>query len=228
MKTNRLFIIAIIAIISAFSAMAQDVIPVDSTHLLNKEQKQVLQYSKNLAKKIKNVIELPEEVNHIFTDNKVYIKSTLQLNNAFFVKRDHYDAMLCIPAMAQIDSSSIESELIVALDKDGNYHRIVYSTFVMPNDSCNEYLCMKSNISGTLLSTVVFNDNKIIAEIDAKGYPWGVIDSPKENNFDIERMRRDEKYRLTHVRGVNYYKYSSVLKHEGKIFVDTKGKVHFY
>ncbi len=208
--------------------MMQEFIPADSTDMLSEKQIQVLQYTKNLAKKIKNTIELPIEVNNLITDNKECIKSILQFNNAYFVKRDNYEAMLCVPAVAQVDSSIVESELVIALDKEGNYHQIVNSTFVIPSDSCSEYLCLKSNISGSLLSTVVFNDDKIIAEIDAKGYPWGVIDSPKENNFDNERMRRDEKYRLTQVRGANYYKYSAILKHNGKMFVDTKGKVHFY
>lgn len=231
MKTRKILTLLLLSVVFPISMMAQEtIIHADSVHLLNKDQIKLLKYTKRLAKQNKHTFELPIEVNHLLNDDtsKKYPKTILQWNDAYFINRKDYKATIIVPTLAQIDTCIVESYLSVILDKENNYHRIIYSTFMVPNGKETEYICLKSNIFGTLLSTVVFDNNKTIAEIDAKGYPWGVTDSPIENNFDMERMRRDEKYCYLKVRGINYYKYSSVLKHDGNRFTDTKGRVHFY
>lgn len=231
MKIVRILMLLMISFLFSFSSIAQEVIiSPDSVHMLNKYQKKLLQYTKRLAKQNKNTFELPVEVNHLLNDDlsKTYPKTILQLKDAYFLDRKDYKATIIVPSIAQIDTCMVESYLSIILDDEGNYHRVMYSIFAVPSEAETEYICLKSNIFGTLLSTVVFDDNKTIAEIDAKGYPWGVTDSPMEHNFDMERMRRDEKYRSLKVRGINYYKYSAVLKHDGKHFTDSKGRLHFY
>ena len=183
MKTNRLFSFIMIAVLCVYTLSAQNVIPVDSTHLLNSEQENTLKYAKELAREVKSKIELPKEVNNLInhTDDNKYHKSFMQWDKAYFTNLSDSKSVLCVPTLAQIDSVTVESELYIIHDIDDVYYRIVHTTFVVPTDTLPEYICLKSDINGGLVSTIVYDDNNVIAEIDTNSKHLAIRDSHTEN-----------------------------------------------
>lgn len=68
MKIQRLILSVVIALISAFSTTAQDIITINSNQNLSKEHKQLLKQTKNIVKKNQNKIFLPIVVNQVLGD----------------------------------------------------------------------------------------------------------------------------------------------------------------
>ena len=93
MNLTRLLLTALVVIVGAFSAMAQDVISINAEHL-NNEQKSTLQYAKKTLKAQDNKVMLPLEINALLGDTiapKPY-RATPVWNDAYFVSDTTFEA----------------------------------------------------------------------------------------------------------------------------------------
>ena len=152
--------------------ISKHIIPVDSTHLLSREQKFTLKYAKNPDNIFgdDNAVYLPLEVNHIIGDTiNTKLVSVAQWKDAYFIKNKDYRAMLIIPLEAESKVGKIQSELEVIYDHNGYVHRIVLSNFAVGEDSIQEKILVKSNIRGLFAGATIYNSNdKVIAEVKGK------------------------------------------------------------
>lgn len=191
MKAIRFIPVVIACVFCAITMMAQDVIPIDSVNLHSKEQKETLKYAKLFGKRRKNKILLPVEVNHLLNDslNNKRATAVMQIDKSYFVNGDAYKAALVIPTLAKVNGLDVFSEINIVCDHDGNYITIVYTTFDIPQDEAGEKICLKSNVNGILVSSVIYNDKGIVAEVDAKGEPWGLVVYKKKAGSDKKYNR---------------------------------------
>ena len=180
MKAKRLILTVLIVSISILSITAQDIIPVDSTHLLNRKQKFTLKYAKNPRNIFgaDNSVELPVEVKKLIgdtTNNKLL--SFPQWDKAHFINNTNCSARLIIPLEAKSVAGILKSELQVIYDEDESIiSRLVFSDFIIKGDSVTEKMLIKSNIRGKMLDIIVYDDNNnIIAEIKGKNATSGVV-----------------------------------------------------
>ena len=76
---------------------SRNIIPVDSTHLLNKEQKQTIKYTKKYICKKNSTLELPIEINQLLEDTitKTNYKVKPKWEEAYFIKAD--SAVMIVP-----------------------------------------------------------------------------------------------------------------------------------
>ena len=177
MKVTNLLLPATIALLSAFSITAQEIIPADSNQLLSKEQKKTKQYAEKLLKSQKYKILLPIEFNSLIGDSVTNTSYELGINwdNAYFAKSDNKCANLCIPLKS--DKEDIQPLLNVFRDKDGKYYRIVITYRQMQTDSIKEEIIMRSNIGGMFLNAFVLNNEKLVSQINGVlGDDYGVLD----------------------------------------------------
>jgi hypothetical protein len=179
MKTNKLLLVAI-AVMCMFSVTAQDIIPIDSTHLLSRSQKFALKYAKN-PKNIfgdDNSVYLPLEINNIIgdtTDTKLV--SVAKWEDAYFVNNKEYRAMLIIPLEAEVKTEKIYSEMNVIYDHEGNVHRLVLSNFAVGKDTIQEKVLVKSNNSGMFVGATIYNSkDEVIAEVEGKYKNYSITD----------------------------------------------------
>lgn len=184
MRTNKL-LLAVIAVMYMFSITAQDIIPIDSVHLLNTEQNKLLKYTRNLVKKRHNKIKLPIEINSMLGDslNEKRYESILHFNKAYFIKMSNCKASLVIPMQAKVDTITINSELNIITAEDDDIYRIVYTAFTLPSDSVPQYMYLKSSVNGFLYSSVFMENDQVVAEV--KGNDVGktaIIDSHKHQH----------------------------------------------
>ena len=168
--------------------LAKEIIPIDSVHLLNQSQKFTLKYAKNPDNIFgdDNTVYLPLEVNQIIGDTiNTKLVSVAQWKDAYFIKNEDYRAMLIIPLEAESKIGKIQSEIQMNYDFNGHMHAVVLTAFFVNSDSLSENILIRSNYLGKFLSAVVYNNDKIIAEIDTKYKNAHVIDYlgnyPKEN-----------------------------------------------
>ena len=148
------------------------IIPIDSTHLLSREQKFTLKYAKNPDNIFgdDNAVYLSLEVNHIIgdtTDTKLL--SVANWDGAYFINNKDYRAMLIIPLEAESKVGKIQSEMEVIYDQDGYVHRIVLSNFAVGEDSIQEKILVKSNISGLFVGATIYNSkDEVVAEVEGR------------------------------------------------------------
>lgn len=180
MRAKRLFFASLIAFISTFSVIAQDIIPVDSIHQLSRAQKFILKYAKKPINVFgdDNSVELPVEIKQLIgdtTNNKLL--SSPQWDKAYFIKDNNFAACLIIPLEAKSDAGILNSELQILYDEDESIiNRVVLSYFVVKEDSIKERMLVKSNIYGRMLNIIIYNSDNIIAEIKGLNEMAGVVD----------------------------------------------------
>ena len=206
MKVTNLLLPATIALLSAFSITAQEIIPIDSTHLLSREQKFTLKYAKNPDNIFgdDNAVYLPLEVNHIIgdtTDTKLV--SVAKWEDAYFVNNKEYRAMLIIPLEAEVKTEKIYSEMNVIYDHEGNVHRLVLSNFAVGKDTIQEKVLVKSNIRGLFVGATIYNSkDEVIAEVEGKYKNYSITDyfgnppelKKKKTQFSFEKVRTGCRY----------------------------------
>ena len=97
MFTSRILSTLILLLISVLSITAQEIIPVDSIHLLSKEQKKAIKYTKKNICSDDSSIELPLEVNMIFGDtiSKKHYYVTPSWKDSYFLPSD--SVVLIVP-----------------------------------------------------------------------------------------------------------------------------------
>ena len=161
--------------------LAQDIIPVDSTHLLTKEQKNTLKYAKNIAKAKKNEIKLPIEVNSLLSDtiNKDCYLSEMKLEQAYFIQSSDYNAELVVPMQYVNENGIINSDLVLILDEEGNYYRIVETCLEIANDSIKKSLLFESNLLGLLFEATILENDKLIACYEIKENAVDIVEFPE-------------------------------------------------
>ena len=180
MKKTNLLLIAIIALISSFGVVAQEIIPVDSVFALSKEQKKTKKYAEKLLKKQENKILLPIEFNSLIGDSVTKIPYELGLNweNAYFVESDNKCANLCIPLKS--DKEDIQPLLNVFRDENGTYYRIVITYKQTQTDSVKEEIIMRSNIKGLLINACVLRNKEVVSQLNVVGNT-GIIEGKSKN-----------------------------------------------
>ena len=161
--------------------LAQKIIPVDSTHLLNEAQKKSLQEAKVLAKKRHYKIKLPIELNNIIGDssnNKRY-ESLINLEDAYFIKVGDSIANLVIPMQAKVDTLTINSSLNITMNLDKDKYSVVRTFFTLQGEGNTKYMCMQSSVNGFLSSTLFLEGDSIIDEVKGKDYDKAGLYSEK-------------------------------------------------
>lgn len=219
MKT-RILATIITLVFCVFNIVSQNIIPADSTHLLNNEQIKTLKSVKHKATKWKYEISLPLEVNRLLgydvSEKQKKTKAKMLMNEAYFIDRKDCKTAICVPLVAKIDSITIESDINFILDKENNYYQTVYTTFNIPNDSVADLICLKSNWAGYLVSSIIIKNNKIVAEVDAKGEPWGIVYTPRK--YNSKQMRDRGIYNAFHTAdGWTLSLYESELRKKQRI-----------
>lgn len=200
MKAKRLILSATIGLISAFSITAQEIIPVDSTHLLNEVQKKTLKEAKIMLKSKHNKIKLPFEFNDIIgkSDNKKHYESRINWDRAYFVNVGDSVANLVIPMQAKVDTTTINSSLNISMNLDEDKYSVVRTFLTLQDEGNAEYMCLQSSVNGLLSSTLFIEGDSIVSEVKGKDYEKAILYTEKSNKSearkDLNRMA-DRRYK---------------------------------
>ena len=192
MKMKTIILTAIITLASVFSCLsAQEIIPVDSTHLLSKEQKRTQQYVEKLLKSQNNTISLPIEFNSLIGDSLTTTPYELGINwdKAYFIEEEKKCANLLIPL--EVEKEDIQSLLNVFRDENGNFYRTIITYKQTQNDTIKEEIIMKSNLDGLFLNAVVLHNEKLVSLINGVVGDYGIAEyksGSKRNKIVYDRF----------------------------------------
>lgn len=180
MKAVKIILSAIIVLVSTINISARNVVSVDSTHLLNKEQKKTIKYARDMMKSQKNTILLPIEYNNLIGDSvsKAQIELETNWGEAFFVEKEDKCANLLVPLKS--GNAEIQPVLNVFRDEKGKYYRMVITYRQTQSDTIKEEIIMKSNIEGVFINALVFQNEQLVAQINGVFGDYGVVDGPEQ------------------------------------------------
>lgn len=185
MKANRLILSVVIALISAISITAHEIIPVDSTHLLSDEQKQTLNYTKKLFDATNGSIMIPLEATDFLgkpkeSENEITIIPEWTL--AYFENDNDCNSLLYVPLKINYNESNLISELRVLFNNNTFYRMLITSISFMNNN--NEHtIILYSTIDGGAFLCEIYQNNQLIEEIKGMSNNSGIIDiSFRENS----------------------------------------------
>ena len=208
MNLTRLLLTALVVIVGAFSAMAQDVISINAEHL-NNEQKSTLQYAKKTLKAQDNKVMLPLEINALLGDTiapEPY-RATPVWNDAYFVSDTTFEASLIIPLKVATNNGELFSELkILGVDKYTFCRVVTTPISFLENDSLSYRININSNLIGILLVASVYENDVFKGQVMGVSDSYGVVDGTYQSNynFDTEIYRR---YHTNYKHVQHYYKY---------------------
>ena len=185
MKTKVLILSTIIALIGVLGVNAQDIIPVDSVQLLNKGQKNTLQYAKKVLKSQDNKVMLPLEINALLGDtiNPMPYEATPIWEEACFVNDSAYESSLMIP----LKTKTLNGEVISVLNVIG-VDKYTFCRFVTTQISYSPDICIDvdSNLEGIMLVTTLYEHNELKGQALGVSTSYGVVDCTYKYNYDID------------------------------------------
>ena len=190
MKMKTIILTAIITLASVFSCLsAQEIIPVDSTHLLSKEQVTVLKYTEKYIISDKSNFELPLEVNYLLGDTiaDVNYKIKPMLEKSYFLKTD--SVVLIVPL--QNDSINIlQCQLKVYKNEDNIYQEQI-ETVLGTFDTDDQFTgsMVYSHINGNFISIYNFNKGECIEIINNNLNPLNLFSGKRS-----KRLRNNSQY----------------------------------
>ena len=188
MKTSKIILSVIFAVMSAFSMVAHDVTPIKSENL-SSEQKNTLQYAKKILKAQENKIALPLEVNALIGDTvspEPYIAVAL-LDEAYFLSDTVFETSLIVPLKATTPNGEILSNLkILGADKYTFCRVVTTEISFMPSESSSYSVDVDSNLDGVMLVTSIYEKDELKGRYEGVSSSFGVVDCTYESNYDFD------------------------------------------
>ena len=185
MKIQRLIISAIVAIMGVMSTIAQDIVSIDSIHLLSMEQKQTIQFVKKQLNKDKNGLELPLEVNYLLGDTitKTNYKVKPKWEDAYFIKAD---SVVMIVPLYNESLNLLQCQLIVENTAQNVFFQQIETLIGTSNEENDKFTgsMVYSNNLGNLIKIYSFENGECI-EIVRNNIVYGTqsyVENKKSNN----------------------------------------------
>lgn len=207
MKKRTVLTTLLVCIIFSITSMANNIVSINSNNLTG-SQKRTLIYTKDILKLKDNEILLPLEVNALIGDtitNEQY-KATPNLKEAYFEENKDFSVSLIVPLTVECNMGVIKSYLYVNSNGHSEFYRILKTVLPIHNNNIkNEtYFLITSNLDGIMLRTILYDNNKIIEQMDGAVGLSGVIDSNKGRN-----IRNRENFLKERFTNINFNKTSS-------------------
>lgn len=184
MKKRTVLTTLLVCIIFSITSMANNIVSINSNDLTG-SQKRALIYTKELLNLKDNVILLPLEINALIGDTitKEQYQATPHFEEAYFEEDKNFSVSLIVPLTVKCNMGVIKSFLYVNSNGHSEFYRILKT--VLPihiNNTKNEtYFLITSNIDGIMLRTILYDNNKIVEQIDGVVGLSGIIDYKKSN-----------------------------------------------
>lgn len=176
MFTSRILSTLILLLISVLSITAQKTIPVDSTHLLSKEQKKAIKYTKKNICSDDSSMELPLEVNMIFGDtiSKKHYYVTPCWEESYFLPSD--SVVLIVP-LRNDSLNLLQCQLRVENpnpQKNRYFNQVetLIGEYDEVKDEFNGYIVYSSN-EGNFIEIDIFRNGTCVEIVKNKLMDWG-------------------------------------------------------
>ena len=180
--------------------LAQKIIPVDSTQLLNKEQKQTIKFVKKQLNKKKNGIELPLEVNYLLGDTitKTNYKVKPKWEEAYFIKAD--SVVMLVPLYNE-SLSLLQCQLRVENLTRNVFFLQIKTLIGEPNELTDKFTgsMVYSNLEGNFISIFNFNKGECVEIVNNKiVFGTQYLDGGKKssNNFEYKDLSKKSRERV--------------------------------
>lgn len=200
MKTKIKILFLLTSLLCVTNVWAADTLYVNNTAALNKEQKDVLEYSRALLSAKGDKIALPIEVYSIvgITDNNNSPQAELLWDKAHFKKENDWKCTLAIPLQAKTPIGVMNSTLYVRSNVNGVYHRIVVTSlptaeYVKSNKKANsddsKYsgYAINSNIDGVFVRAFYYDNGKAKYQVEGVKGNNGIIDSKRGSRYEYNK-----------------------------------------
>ncbi|MBE6310781.1 MAG: hypothetical protein E7080_07000 [Bacteroidales bacterium] len=185
MKANRLILSAIVAIMGVMSTIAQDIVSIDSIHLLSMEQKQTIQFVKKQLNQDKTGLELPLEVNYLLGDTitKTNYKVKPKWEDAYFIKAD---SVVMIVPLYNESLNLLQCQLRVENTAQNVFFQQIETLIGTSNEENDKFTgsMVYSNNLGNLIKIYSF-ENGECTEIVRNNIVYGTqsyVENKKSNN----------------------------------------------